>query len=342
MITMKDIAYEAGVSRPTVSVILNGRENVIGISLETKERVLKAAEKLGYRRNEIARSMITGRSNFIGYLTSGLMREYVTMPLQGIVERAEKEKYFVKVFFRKETDSFSDVIKKIMEQRPAGLICRSIREEDYKLLDKECRALNIPYVLIGSGFRRDSGIRIETDDVAGAETIVEHLIGLGHKQIAFFCGNRGSGYVELRFRGFMNVMKKYGLPISEDHMIFNDVNSEMETAAVRLFSSGKTLPTAIFCGGDHFAMITLRAARRCGLKVPEDISVAGYANMEMCRFADPPLTTVAEPFEEVGELACELLIQEVKRKKMISFQKEIYLDVPVKLIIRESTAKAKG
>ena len=124
-ITMMDIARKAKVSRPTVSFVLNGRASQIKISDKTKQLVLETSKKLGYRRNEIARFMVTGKTNFIGFI-GDLSFEYCAMVLKGVVEKAESLQYYVKIFSHLDPDCFEENLNTIIEQRPAGIIFRTL------------------------------------------------------------------------------------------------------------------------------------------------------------------------------------------------------------------------
>lgn len=338
-VTMMDIARKAKVSRPTVSLILNGRETQVRISESTRQRVLDVSKSLGYRRNEIARSMVTGKSNFIGF-TGDISHEYCSMMLKGIVEKAEFRKYYVKIFSDPDPDKFETNVNTIIEQRPAGIIFRSLSKKNYEFISRECRLYEIPFAIAGSSFPGNCGIRVSTADDKGAAMAVKHLIKLGHKRIAHISGDRISGYVELRRAGFLAQMKKMQLDVPENYFIHSDKIEVIEKSAVDLLST-KNRPTAIFCASDHFAMVVIRAARRVGLSVPEDISVIGFANMNLSKLADPPLTTIAEPFIELGQTVADELINEIEKDDKISLSKQIEKELDVKLIIRDSTGPVK-
>lgn len=340
MITMKDIAKAAKVSRPTVSLVLNGRETQVRISEETKKKVLEAAEALGYRRNEIARSMMTGKTNIIGFLDESISPEYVARTLDGLVAAADSKKYFIKVFSYRQREHIEATVRRAVEQRPDGMICRSLPEEYLKHVLQECNALNIPVAIIGSSFPHTCGVRVSTNDRQGAELAVQHLIDLGHEKIGYLAGARGSEYVETRLAGFETALNKAGIEVNDRFVITEESPEEKDNALSDLFSS-KDRPTAFFCASDIFAMICMRVARRFDLKVPEDLSIVGYADMEVAQLADPPLTTIAEPFEKVGDAVLSLLVQEIDSKQKLSFKKEISEELDVELVVRQSTCRAK-
>jgi len=340
VVTMKDIAREAKVSRPTVSMILNGRDSEVRISEETRKRVLETARVLDYRRNEIARSMVTGKTNFIGFMDAEITTEYTAKTLSGAVDEAEKHKYFMKIFPYHHKELFKGIVDSALEQRPAGIICRSLDEELLEYLHSECVRFDIPLVVIGSGFFHDWGIRVATDDLAGAELAVRHLIDLGHRRIAHVSLERGRGFVEARREGYIRAMSNAGLKTPDEYFMHEEKLDCIETRIGGLFS-GKNSPSAIFCSSDSVAMVILRSLRKTGLSVPGDVSVVGYADLEMARLADPPLSTVTEPFKEVGRTAIKALISEIESKEKVSFCREIRIMLDVKLAARESSAPLK-
>lgn len=341
MVTMKDIALEAGVSRPTVSLILSGRGTGLRISDATRDRVKEAAERLGYRPNELARAMITGKSNFIACVAGDLSWEYDSRVLAGVVDEAERHNFFVKVVTAPDGGDIAELTRRIVGQRPAGLVCRDMPEAAFPAVMAECRNQGIPLALAGNSFPHDCGIRVGTDDVRGAEEATGHLLGLGHRDIAFASGVLGSAYASLRHRGFMAAMLRQGLEAPEGRFVLRDKLSDAMIALAEHFTL-PTPPTAIFCASDNYAMLAVRAARRVGMRVPEDLSVVGYADMRMAWFCDPPLTTVAEPFEELGRAATALLFEEIVSQEKLSFSRELHQELPVKLVIRESTAKPRS
>lgn len=338
MVTMKDIAKAAKVSRPTVSLVLNGHSTQIRISNETKKLVEETAERLGYRRNEIARSMVTGKTNCIGYVDSDIVSEYSSRMLSGIIQECNAENYFVKIFPYYEKAYFEDAVKRIIEQRPAGLICRSLSEEMLECLRKEALTLGIPIAVTGSSFPHAWGIRIVTDDEEGAALATKHLIGQGHERIAHVSLSGKRGFAELRKVGFLKTMSNSHLQVSPDYMVLLKNINESEKLIGKLFDLPEA-PTAIFCATDDIAAIAIRAAMKKGLKVPGDVSIAGFADMRISTLTAPPLTTVSEPFDEIGKIAAAELIREIERPNKRYFSKNMEKKIDLKLIIRNSTSQ---
>lgn len=335
-ITMKKIASEAKVSRPTVSAVLNGRAESARISEKTTRKIIETAKRLGYRRNEIARAMVTGRSNFIGFV-GDLSYEYASLVMKGAVERADALGYFVKVFTQRKGGEFESFLHRMIEQRPAGIIFRTLLAEEHDIVLKECLSHDIPFSIAGSSFHGCRGIRVLTDDEHGAKIAVDRLVALGHADIAHFSGKRGNGYVELRRSGFLKAMEAHGLSPRDEFIFHDDPLERLEIAACELFSS-EDRPTAVFCASDYIAMVLLRAIRKVGLSVPEDVSVIGYSGMLAAELSDPPLTTISEPFVEMGNFASEMLIEEILGSERRSLDRRIDVVLDVSLKEGKSTA----
>lgn len=340
-VSLSDIARNLNLSRMTVSMVINGKADQLRISEATRKRVLAEAERLCYRKNAHARAMITGKTRLIAYLERSIDREPSARTLQGVAEAALDEGYSVKPFIYENDDNFERVLYRAMEHRAEALMYRMNSHAELALVRRECRNFHIPLLVHGSAFPMEWGLRINTDDVHGGRMAVEHLIRLGHRKIAFV-GSPGEGieFIDSRYRGYLEALAAAGIETSKDDVLNLFIDKYLE-AALKPVLALPDRPTALFCSTDYLAMTALRIIRRYGLSVPDDVSVVGYAGMSMGNYADPPLTTVAEPFEEVGRKAFKMMQSEIENEKPESMEREIHAIVDVKLIIRESTQKIK-
>ncbi len=350
MITMKDIAREAGVSRPTVSQVLNNRHTGIRITDATRERILATAERLGYCRNEIACSMVTGKTNVIGFIGLDLAYDYVSRILNASLMAAINNNFSIKLIHINRNPGekeLLDIIKFCVGQRLSGVIVRLHDRKTFEFLYRELSEHNIKVALVNSCFSFDKVIQIDSDDIMGGKLAVKHLAQLGHENIAFLAGvNKLTS--SIRKKGFLKGMKAMGLStvgnlINLDDNIAIPAKIRIEQAAATIFSERKSPPTAIVCAGDIVAMLVLRTAFHHGLKVPESLSVIGFGNLEFTDLAIPALTTIEQPFEEMGRIVVEKLIQKIRNndKDKDNFEDitENQLKLPVKLVIRDSTGK---
>ncbi len=332
MITMQDIADSVKVSRGTVSYVLNGKYKKAKISEATKDQILVAAEKLGYRRNAIAQSMKTGKTNVIGFI-GGLYSDYCMEIIKGINSCAAGNNYMIKLLPALDNEAIKNVARQCVEQRLAGVICRSLTEEGLSILRNEIEPQQIPMVLVDSSFSHDWSSRVISDDITGARKATEYLLSLGHQKIMHITNDLNRGFSRERHDGYCTAMDAAGMAMHKNICII-DSNLEL-TDHIQSKITDSLLnykPTAIFCGSDPIAMKVIIVASMLKLRIPEDLSIVGYAGLDISQITNPPLTTIKQDFEEMGLKAANVLFDEIngcKQKRQVK--------LPVELIIRKST-----
>ena len=332
MITMQNIADKAGVSKGTVSYVLNGKHKKARINQETCEKVIAIAESLGYRRNAIAQSMKTGKTNVIGFI-GGLYKSYCMEIIRGINELISKDNYMIKLLPADTMDDIKNASRQCLEQRLAGVICRSLSEEGLEILRKELEPNNIPIVLVDSSFSHDWCSRVISDDFEGARMATEYLLKLGHRKICLVTDKLHKGFSKTRCNGYIDAMKKMNIEVkdSDIHVLEDKAKiSDRQRNEIKDFLKSRK-PTAIFCASDPLAMRMINIVSKMGIKVPDDLSIVGFADLQYTAFCNPALTTVKQPFTEMGRKASEILLSEINEK---SIKQEVKL--PVELIIRDS------
>ena len=335
MITMQDIATKAGVSKGTVSYVLNGKHKKARINQETCAKVIAIAESLGYRRNAIAQSMKTGKTNVIGFI-GGLYSSYCMEIIKGINDAASKDNYLLKLLPTENIEQVRNAARQCVEQRLAGVICRSLTEKELDILRKELEPNNIPIVLVDSSFSHDWCSRVISDDFEGAKMATEYLLKSGHRKIGHVTNSLTKGFAQKRYDGYTKVMADNGLEVQGDEIcITSDINkmSNIERNKIKTFIKQQK-PTAIFCASDPLAMELINIASELKIRIPDDLSIIGFGDLEYASFATPELTTVKQPFIKMGQKASNILFSEIKEK---SIKQEVKL--PVKLIIRDSVKK---
>jgi LacI family transcriptional regulator len=346
MIRMSDIAVHAGVSRTTVSFVLNEKHLAVGISEETRSRVLRAADELGYRRNEAARQTISGQSRVLGFIVGERDKEsdVVGRILIGALEEAEDLGYSIRVLLiNLRRDNWQAVSAHATELRLAGAMCVYVREPALSGFQGEmARYGGVPVALVDSSFPQPSGIRVISDDAAGCREAISHLLSLGHRprQIAFIGGDPSSGASMVREKCFRDLLAEQGWEATSEQITQGNWESERIAQIVEdLFSASdpEAIPTALFCVNDKAALGAIRTLNRLGLSVPGDVSVIGFADLEMAQYANPPVTTVAQPFHAMGRAAVRLLVETPECENQ---SHDILL--PTHLIVRESTAPARA
>ena len=342
MKTMRDIAIEAGVSRTTVSFVLNGRSDAaVRIPDETRRRVLDVAHEMGYQRNELVRAVVSGKNRMFGFLGFHSRFESAARVLEGVINEAESHEFTIKVLPTGKNHVSESVRAQCVRLRLAGVIVLNPGGRDLDEFHGEMARYQIPMVVGDDALPQPWGIRVTSDDHQGMGLAVEHLARLGHRRIAFVAGQRNAPISMAREAGFLAAMHRLKLPVGADSVLYSDWNNDLIAQLIKQLLRDRCAPmTAIVCVTDDTAMVVLRAVRALGLRVPDDVSVVGYANLGMSELADPPLTTLAQPFEAMGSHMVRHLIARVERNL------EKYSDEPLedllatRLIVRQSTAPA--
>lgn len=333
MIRMIDIANAAGVSRATVSFVLNNAPQAKLIREEVREKVVKISKELGYRPNQIARSMITGKTKVIGLVSDLPQAEFTALMLSGILTATEEHDYFIK-FIHKRKDE-SALVNKIIEQRLDGVIISHYPSLELESFIKELCCHKIPMAVLANSFPTKQGIRIVSDDIRGGILAVKYLAENGHKNIAFIGPYAHNFSLLQRRKGYKEGMDKY-LSEHQSQNIFSTDNSLEEITEI-LRSNSKI--TAYFCPWPHLAVNIVKAARRLGMKVPQDISVIAYSNSELTKHFDPAITTIDQHHVKMGYEAASRLIMAIESSDQSIFEVVSSESLPVSLVKGESVAK---
>jgi LacI family transcriptional regulator len=234
---MKDIAQLAGVSRQTVSLVLNGRYlRDLKISSKVASRVNSAAQQLNYHRNALACSMKNGHSNVVGFI--GDIGEqgnaYMTGMLKGMSETLQNKNFLLKIFSLTQLN-FEDLCRQCIEQRPGGVICRIRDETMLDYLRREFEPYNIPVVLLGNSFKHDWCSRIVTDDERGIGLAVAHLVSLGHRRIGHVTVETEMELTVVRQHGFISSMRDAGLEVTGKSVLSVPLSFAMQDSHYHLF-----------------------------------------------------------------------------------------------------------
>jgi DNA-binding LacI/PurR family transcriptional regulator len=208
-------------------------------------------------------------------------------------------------------------------------------------VEREMANFNIPIVVLDSTSLVTGASRIRSDDIDGCRQAIAHLTGLGHKRIGYIGGNAVSVASILRLEGYRRAMKEHGLPVLRGYETQGNWDPAVVTQVTeRLFSGEAPHPTAVFCADDKTAMTACATIRRMGMSIPGDVSVVGFADLSMAPFNDPPLTTVAQPFAEMGRAAiCRLMAASDEDEDGYSEANRDQL-LPTRLIVRQSSGPA--
>lgn len=340
-VTIIDVARVAGVSKSTVANVLSANSQV-PIHATTRQRVLEAAARLGYRKNALAAAFSSGRTHTVGVLlplhhmqaTSRVYRIYGQDIFMAIVNAACRAGLRVASIPNLERDP---TIADLTDRRVDGLILASLRNPD---LVQAIYDSGIPCVEIGSGYGNHL---VHPDNEGGAAQAVTHLVELGHQRIAHFRGALGGYYVaDRRNAGFLAAVREHELNGSDCPVVHN--LSELREALE--LPEGKR-PTAVFAFNDNQANEVLELARNRGLRVPGNLSVIGFDNNVVAELALPPLTTIDNVLELQADYAIALLqtlMQKGDTTETESDPSEVITprSVPTRLVVRQSTAAPEG
>jgi DNA-binding LacI/PurR family transcriptional regulator len=329
-VSLKILADYLGLCPATVSVVLN---NVPGRSIpqKTRDRVREAARKFNYQPSLLARSLRKKRSFTVGVLVPELNDGYHTMVMSGIGDNLMSEGYF---YFSAHHRHKPDLI----EEYPRLLVARGA--EGLIAIDTALRhELPVPLVAI-AGHKAIKGVtNVVLDHRRAAELILRHLLQLGHRHIAFMRGQPFSSDSLSRWQSLVSVAKELDLPINPELTIQLERDSsspELGYPVVQTLLQQHKRFTAIVSFNDMAAIGAIRALRDANLRVPEDVSVIGFDDIQMAAFHIPRLTTIRQPLQSMGEIAARILLQRLQGFKDYPAE----FAVPPELIIRETSAPA--
>ncbi|MGA7617333.1 MAG: LacI family DNA-binding transcriptional regulator [Thermoanaerobaculia bacterium] len=340
--TLKDVALHLGLSPATISLVLNQSPAAEAIPKETQERVFEAARALGYRPNYLARSLRSRRSHSIGVLVPEISDPYASEIVSGIESHLLGEGYhYLVTSHRRSTPEILEQDLELFAHRAIdGMILVATELQ---------RAPGFPAVVI-SGHRRLKGVsNVVIDHDRAAHLALSHLMELGHRRIAFFKGQPGSSDTEDRSRAIVEAAAALGLEIrpelvlqlsgEESDEVFSPEDPFQEGYAFgRKLLERKVPFTALFAFDDASAIAAGRAFLDAGLRVPEDVSVVGFDDIQCAAFHNPRLTTVRQPLREMGQTAARVLLERLTGQERAD---DAFVVLEPQLIVRDSTGPVR-
>lgn len=309
-VTIKDIARIANVSYATVSRALNDHKDV---NEQTKQKILKICNEVGYSPNAIARGLVKQNTYTIGLLVPDITNPYYPEVARGVEDEASKEDYNVFLCntnwdMMKEVDYFNLLLAKRVE----GIIIAPVSDDTMKFVEKFTDRL--PIVFLGTRIEGEKYNYVVIDNVKGAEMITEYLIGLGHRKIAFIGGTKDSGTFSDRVLGYKNALKKNNIEIDENMIKICGYRKVDGSNALKAMAKEANLPTAIFAVNDLLALGIIDAAENISLSIPEDISLVGFDDIPYASLPKIRLTTVSQPKDHIGREAIRILLEKIENK----------------------------
>ena len=331
-VNLRELAEHLGLSVATVSLVMNRSPAAKSIPHHTQARVRAAARELNYRPNVMARMLRQQRSFTIGVIVPEISEGYAALVLSGIEDHLLQEGYFYFVVSHRHRSDLIDEYPRLLQQRAVeGLI----------LVDTLYRAgVSVPIVAV-SGHKHLPGVtNISLNHSRAARLALDHLTSLGHQKVAFIKGQVFSSDTEIRWKAVRAAASELGLRVDDNLTV--QLESESPTPQPGYDITCKLLRTAppftaLFAFNDISALGAIRALREAGRRVPEDVSVIGFDDIQSAAYQNPGLTTIRQPLREMGMTAAETLVRRIGSAKTADYPKNIVVEP--ELIVRGSTAR---
>ena len=332
-VSQRMLADYLGLSSATIALVLNGSPVADSIPQKTKDRVFAAARNFNYRPNFVARSLRTQRSYMIGVLVPEVSEGYASAVMGGIEDQLLQEGYFYLVASHRHMPDLIEEYPQVLQRRSVeGLIA----------VDTPwTQQISIPVVSV-SGRGKAKGItQIVLDHDRAAELALEHLYHLGHRRVAFIKGQSFSSDTEVRWNAISKAAKRLGLEIRPELVVQLEGDSpspEVGYGVTHKLVANREGFTALFAFNDISAIGSIRALRENGYRVPEDVSVVGFDDIQSAAFQNPALTTVRQPLRRMGRLAAETVLSSITAPAAHKSSRRIMVEP--ELVVRESTCAA--
>ena len=308
-VKLRDIAEAAGVTIATASRSLN---DSYGVNPSTRERVLGVAARLGYRPNRLAQGLVTGRSQTLGLIISDIRNPFFAEVARGVEDAAYAAACDV-VLCNSDLNpqKQNHYIRSLLGKRVDGIIMNSVAtlgdaEQEYLVQS------GVPVVLLNRGSGRSRFSTVSAENERGGALAAEHFLKKGHRRFAHFSGPRHHGNLGLRAKGFLQTVREHdpATPVTVLHG--GHTLAGGYAMALKLFRDKQHAITAIFAANDAVAFGMMKAAIECGVRIPKDVSLIGFDDVEFAAIAHPPLTTIHQSKYEIGQAAVNVLLRLAK------------------------------
>jgi len=328
MVTSTDVARRAGVSQATVSRVLN---NPNSVKPGTREKVLRVMEEMNYKPNLIARSLVMNHTKTIALLSGTLKNGFFVETIDSMVNLATSRGYKTLVFFEGEKE-ITDLLDTIRGNKVDGILLSSMKYDDP--LFEELESWGIPFIQMSRRHRK-GGNYVVLDNILATCMLTKHILELGHRRLAFIVGSTNASTFLERKIGFEKALQDAGVKDLKDLIYpIKPITSEVAKTIRKLMNLPEP-PTAIICSSDAMALAAMDTLLSMGIKVPEEVNLAGMDNIEITSHQAIQLTTIGHQMNSMGELAVDCLIDLIEEKAEAPLQRVLMPE----LIIRKTTTK---
>ncbi|GBL03713.1 LacI family DNA-binding transcriptional regulator [Glaciecola sp. KUL10] len=304
-VKLKDIAETAGVSTMTVSRVMN-KDPKVGD--RTRQRIEKIAKEMGYQPNLAARNLVSSRSFVLAVMCDHVNSSYANQFLLGCLNECRGSGYHIVIDETlRDSDKSIEIAKELVNGMQAEGIILLPPVCDDKKLTMALLEMNVPFIRISPNDQSNISPVICMDDYRAAYQMTCHLIEQGHTQIAHICGRISQRVSEFRLQGFKDALFDNQISLPEAYIQYGDFSYKTGNELAQILLNLPQAPTAIFAANDDMAAGALAAAQMHGSKVPEQVAIAGFDNVELARVVWPNLTTIEQPVTKMAELAVQLL-----------------------------------
>ncbi|NDL68307.1 LacI family DNA-binding transcriptional regulator [Anaerotalea alkaliphila] len=330
--TIKDIARLAGVSVATVSRVLNNKDKGVGDG--TRARILRIIEETGYQPSPMARNLVLRKSRIIGLVVEDLQNPYYGMLMKGVQDGAREKGYNIILCNAGNSDERENHnLDFLTEQNVCGIIYNSFNKEKDFVLERIVKN-KIPMVFVDGRGNMKGGNGIHVDNARAMEELVDRLVMAGHRTIGCLTGERHINSSEQRLAGYAQALEKNGIPLDPRLVVETKyLIAAGRLGMERLLERNIRGLTAVVCCNDLIAIGALECLQDKGIQVPEEISVTGFDDIDMCRHVRPRLTTVSQPNYDIGRVSVEMLIRLVEQEDRGRVDEVVFLP---KVVVRES------
>lgn len=325
-VTLHDVAMASGVSAQTVSRVINHRTDV---SEQTRTQVWETIRRLGYKPNALARGLVSRRSHLLGVITLPLNDYFPSQIITGLEKQARAMGYACQMSFTSDNASdLGELISSMLACQVDGIVILTPK----RFADPEL-TIDVPIVTLAHKLNNPRAINVDVDNLDGAYQAMRHLLSLGHRTIGQIVGPNEWIPAAHRIEGARRALAEYQLPLSPNHLAeCREWSFEAGYEATRKLLANIPEMTALFCQMDWMAAGAYRALREANRRIPQDVSIIGYDDLPICQFLEPPLASVRQPSQGLGQLVAQLVINAVEQAE--PFRQDML--VPATLVVRDS------